>query len=188
MQGSCELSLRSVPLVFLQCGQLTEDSVRGSRAWIDAESCLRGVPCLLPPFATRYKLELDLHDVRPGKRFRRSRPARVKSRRLLKVTLRLCQTHAITTVECRPPTKIQCVRLSAMQARCGRQIGRCGGNLQLARHRAGDLALHRQNVIERSVVSLRPTVCARVSVDQLCRHPNVVTGAPHAAFDYISHR
>ena len=58
---------------------------------------------------------------------------------------------------------------------------------ELRDHRARDLVLHGEDVVERAVVGLRPQVHVPADIDQLRRDPHLPAGGAHAAFQYIAY-
>ena len=58
-------------------------------------------------------------------------------------------------------------------------------DLQRLHDRAGNLVLHRENVIERPVIGLRPQVRAVGGADQLRGNAQLVAGLAHTAFQHM---
>ncbi len=54
---------------------------------------------------------------------------------------------------------------------------------QAASHRRGDIGLYRKDVVQLSVIGLRPEGIFCVCIVQLCDHPHSTSGPPHAPFE-----
>ena len=50
----------------------------------------------------------------------------------------------------------------------------------------GNLVLDSENILQIPIVALGPKMAAALAVDQLCRDPHRVAGAPEAAFEYVA--
>src|SRR5438477_8951945 len=50
----------------------------------------------------------------------------------------------------------------------------------------GDFVLKIEHVFERAIEAVRPEMCARLGIDQLCGDPNATAGLAHRAFKHVT--
>ena len=164
---------------------------------LQRERSRRRLPCLRNSVDRGHPAHIRFCHVRPSERRPSERKLRIDPQRLLQVAdpprrvLRRLPTDEV------PPLKEEAVRLGVGGAALHRgshlrrrvllrlRVGLTEERrAQLRHHRLRDVVLHREDVVECTVVGLRPQVIAVSYLDELHRDPHPAARLAHAAFEH----